>query len=113
MRRSMRGLRGRNRRWRGVAALLLGAVLLGSGATLGCATDPYGRPIVTTNQWLGAAAGGLAGAAIGNKVGSHSKETGNTILGGVAGALLGGWLGGQVDRRYEPPPQRPYYNSRY
>jgi len=93
-----------------VAGMLLGVTLLGSGATMGCATDPYGRPIVTQNQWLGAAAGGLAGAAIGNKMGSRSKETGNTILGGVSGALLGGWLGGQVDRSYE---RRPNYNGRY
>jgi uncharacterized protein YcfJ len=93
-----------------VAGMLLGVTLLGSGATLGCATDPYGRPIVTQNQWIGAAAGGLAGAAIGNKMGSRSKETGNTILGGAAGALLGGWLGGQLDRPYE---RRPYYNGRY
>lgn len=91
------------------AAGLLAITLLGSGATMGCATDPYGRPIVTQNQWLGAAAGGLAGAAIGNKVGSRSKETGNTILGGVTGALLGGWLGGQLDRgRYDRP-----YDGRY
>jgi uncharacterized protein YcfJ len=94
-----------------VTGLLLGIALLGSGVTTGCATDPYGRPIVTQNQWLGAAAGGIAGAAIGNKMGSRSKETGNTILGGAAGALLGGWLGGQLDRpRYD---QRPQYNGRY
>lgn len=94
-----------------VAGMLLGVTLLGSGATLGCATDPYGRPIVTQNQWIGAAAGGLAGAAIGNKMGSRSKETGNTVLGGVTGALLGGWLGGQLDRPYE---RRPHYgNGRY
>jgi uncharacterized protein YcfJ len=94
-----------------ITGLLLGVSLLGSSVTMGCATDPYGRPVVTQNQWIGAAAGGLAGAAIGNKVGSRSRETGNTILGGVTGALLGGWLGGQLDRpRYD---QRPYYNGRY
>jgi uncharacterized protein YcfJ len=95
-----------------ITALLLGVSLLVSGMTLGCATDPYGRPIVTQNQAIGSVAGGLAGAAIGNKVGSRSRETGNTVLGGVAGALLGGWLGGQLDRdrHYD---RRPYYNGRY
>lgn len=97
-----------------VSGALLAAMLIGSGATLGCATDPYGRPVVSTNQVLGATAGALAGGMIGNKVGSRSRETSNTIIGGAAGALVGGWLGGQLDRRdsrYDD--RRPYYNGRY
>jgi uncharacterized protein YcfJ len=98
---------------RTTTALLLGATLIASSATLGCATaDPYGRPVVTQNEALGAAAGGLAGAAIAHKAGSRSKRTENAILGGLGGALLGGWLGGQVDKpRHED--RRPYYNGRY
>jgi uncharacterized protein YcfJ len=91
-------------------ALLLGVTLL-AGTSLGCVSDPYGQPVVTQNQTLGAVAGGLAGAAIANKAGSRSKRTENTILGGLGGALLGGWLGGKVDQ--SRPDQRPYQGSRY
>lgn len=91
-------------------ALLLGVTLL-AGTSFGCVSDPYGRPVVSQNQTLGAVAGGLAGAAIANKAGSRSKRTENTILGGLGGALLGGWLGGKVDQsRYD---QRPDYDRRY
>jgi hypothetical protein len=91
--------------------MLLGVSLIGSGATLGCAMDPYGRPVVSQGQVLGGLAGGVAGAAIGHRVGSRSRETGNAVIGGLTGALLGGWLGGELERsRYE---RRPYSGGRY
>lgn len=93
------------------ASMLLGASLIGSGATLGCVADPYGRPVVSQGQVLGGLAGGVAGAAIGHRVGSRSRETGNAVIGGLAGAMLGGWLGGELERSsYD---RRPYYGRRY
>lgn len=91
-----------------VTGMLLGVSLLGSGATLGCATDTYGRPAVSQGQVLGGLAGGVAGAAIGHRVGSRSRETGNAVIGGLAGALLGGWLGGELERGAQ---RRPHYGG--
>jgi uncharacterized protein YcfJ len=98
-----------------MALALIGVTTTGSVAMTGCATDPWGRPYLSQNQVLGSVAGGAAGAMIGNRVGSRSRETTNTILGGAAGALVGGWLGGQLDRRdaYDRYDRRDYNGRRY
>lgn len=50
---------------------------------------PVGTSASTGPNILGAVVGGLAGAALGNQIGSGGGRTAATILGGVAGAAVG------------------------
>jgi outer membrane lipoprotein SlyB len=50
---------------------------------------PVGSTLSTGPNILGAVVGGLAGAALGNQIGSGSGRTAATVLGGVAGAAIG------------------------
>lgn len=50
---------------------------------------PAGTHAPTSNNILGAVVGGLAGAVLGNQIGSGSGRTAATVLGGVAGAAVG------------------------
>lgn len=50
---------------------------------------PVGTTAPRTNNILGAVVGGLAGAALGNQIGSGSGRAAATVLGGVAGAAVG------------------------
>jgi outer membrane lipoprotein SlyB len=50
---------------------------------------PAGSRAASGPNILGAVVGGLAGAALGNQIGSGSGRTAATVLGGVAGAAVG------------------------
>jgi outer membrane lipoprotein SlyB len=53
---------------------------------------PVGTQANTGPNILGAVVGGLAGAALGNQIGSGGGRTAATVLGGVAGAAVGSHL---------------------
>ena len=50
---------------------------------------PAGTHAPGGNNMLGAVVGGVAGAVLGNQIGSGSGRTAATVLGGVAGAAVG------------------------
>jgi uncharacterized protein YcfJ len=50
---------------------------------------PVGTAASNNGSILGAVVGGLAGAVLGNQIGSGSGRTAATVLGGVAGAAVG------------------------
>lgn len=67
---------------------------------------PVGSGAPAGNQSiLGAVVGGLAGAALGNQVGSGSGRAAATVLGGVAGAALGN----QIARNQQGVTTAPGY----
>jgi surface antigen len=90
---------------------LLGG-LASAGPLEGCASDPYGRAVVSQNQLAGGLVGGLSGAAVGYGLGkgSHHEERG-VLVGGLVGALAGGWLGGQLDRNDRHYAEPAYYSA--
>ena len=66
-------------------------------ACANCATVEAATPIQreSAGSGVGAVAGGVLGAVVGNQVGAGSGKTAATIL----GALGGGWAGNEVEKR--------------
>lgn len=54
---------------------------------------PTGTTTANNRNVLGAIVGGVAGAALGNQVGSGGGRTAATVLGGAAGAAVGSHIG--------------------
>lgn len=66
---------------------------------------PVGSTLSTGPNILGAVVGGLAGAVLGNQIGSGSGRTAATVLGGVAGAAIGN----QIARNSQGATTAPGY----
>jgi outer membrane lipoprotein SlyB len=66
---------------------------------------PVGTSASTGPNILGAVVGGLAGAVLGNQIGSGSGRTAATVLGGVAGAAVGN----QIARNQQGVTTAPGY----
>jgi len=90
-------------------ARLLSVLTMGTSLLLSSCVSPYAGPNEKVGGVLGAAAGGLAGAIIGNQSG-RPLEGG--AIGGVIGALAGGALGSvNDDIYYGRSYSRPTYYS--
>lgn len=66
---------------------------------------PAGTSAPGNNSILGAVVGGVAGAVLGNQIGSGSGRTAATVLGGVAGAAVGN----QIARNQQGVTTAPGY----
>ena len=66
---------------------------------------PVGTSASTGPNILGAVVGGLAGAVLGNQIGSGSGRTAATVIGGVAGAAVGN----QIARNQQGVTTAPGY----
>jgi outer membrane protein OmpA-like peptidoglycan-associated protein len=73
------------------------AVIVGSLALAGCATDEYGNPRAMTETEKGIAIGAATGAALGAVVADKSAK--GAALGAVGGAVAGGLIGNYMERQ--------------
>mgnify|MGYP003576331966 CR=1 FL=1 len=98
--------------------LALGALVAGSIAVTGCASNPYGYgyndPYYNNNQTSRTATGAAIGAAGGAAVGAIVPGV-NPIQGAVAGAILGGVLGAVIKGKqyYRDTRGYCYYVDQY
>ena len=96
--------------------LALGAMVAGSLAVTGCATNPYGYndPYYSNDQTRRAATGAAVGGAAGAIAGAVLPGV-NPVTGAVAGAVLGGVLGAVIKGRqyYRDTRGYCYYVDKY